>query len=466
VQTTKVSAISRQGFTCLTDPTWSSALAGLQGSLGVPVTATPNSAFSGCKVPTQFYDYSNNTERWSNEVRLQSKNGGRVHWLAGLYWEKTRNLYGDTYHMPGLQTASQGWQYYNLYYNQTTAPPTPDDWYSYVARADYLQTTEFGNISFDLGEKWNFELGTSHFHSRFSSSAYGGNWYAPQSPSDTTGGSNKWDSKAGLNYKPVDKVLLYAAISQGFRDGGANGSLPPSCVKNGVPATYKPDTLTNYELGWKSTSQDGRMMWNGAAYYMPWKDFQTLLYDPDICLPSSFNANIGNARVYGAESTFKAKVAEVLTMEFSGSYNDSRLLTNTFYNPNFTVTPGERLPYVPYFNWSWVGRYEASLGDGLRDYAQLDVAHKGDMWNDLRATNSNGFPRILQPGYTVMDLRAGVNRKDSAWGAELYVTNLLNRNAIIYSNTGNFDVRQTFNEPRVIGVRLNYRFGKTGAEAE
>ena len=31
---------------------------------------------------------------------------------------------------------------------------------------------------------------------------------------------------------------------------------------------------------------------------------------------------------------------------------------------------------------------------------------------------------------------------------------------MIYTNEGNFDLRQTVNEPRVFGVRLSYRFGK------
>jgi len=43
---------------------------------------------------------------------------------------------------------------------------------------------------------------------------------------------------------------------------------------------------------------------------------------------------------------------------------------------------------------------------------------------------------------------------------ELYCTNLADKNAIVYTNTGNFDLRYTTNEPRVIGLRLAYRFGK------
>jgi len=130
------------------------------------------------------------------------------------------------------------------------------------------------------------------------------------------------------------------------------------------------------------------------------------------------------------------------------------------------VTPGERLPYVPYFNWSGNVRYETPLKDSLHWYGQYDAEHKGDMWNDLQSNGSNDLPRILQPGYTVMNLRFGLSETEQHWLTELYITNLTNKNAVIYTNEGNFDLRYTRNEPRVFGLRLSYRFGKQTASTE
>ncbi len=124
------------------------------------------------------------------------------------------------------------------------------------------------------------------------------------------------------------------------------------------------------------------------------------------------------------------------------------------------MTPGERLPYVPYFNWSGYVRYEKPLDDAFHGYVQYDIAHKGDMWNDLQTNGSDGLPRVLQPGYSVMNLRSGVKQMKEHWSAEFYITNLTDKRAIIYTNEGNFDLRETVNEPRVFGVRLSYRFGK------
>jgi len=314
---------------------------------------------------------------------------------------------------------------------------------------------------FDITPKLHVEAGTVHFHSTFHTSIYGGYWFTPQSASVYGGSSAKWNSKAGISYKPLDGLLVYADWAQGFRDGGVNGGIPSSCTAAGVPAQFTPDTLTNWELGWKSTMFDRHLQWNGAAYYMPWKNLQSLLFDPGICPSSSFNANIGDARVYGMESDIKYQANAFLSMELSASYNDSRISTNKFQNQYFQVQPGERLPYVPYFNWSYNARYQAPIKDALHGYVQYDVSHKGDMWNTLQSNGSNGLPHVLQPGYSVMNLRFGLNQTEERWMSELYITNLLNKNAVIYTNEGNFDLRQTVNEPRVFGVRVSYRWGKS-----
>jgi outer membrane receptor protein involved in Fe transport len=191
---------------------------------------------------------------------------------------------------------------------------------------------------------------------------------------------------------------------------------------------------------------------------MKWKQLQTLIYDVDICAPSSFNVNVGDARIEGVESNVDYKFGEHWSLQASGSYTDSHLTSSPY--AAFQANVGERLPFVPYFNWSWNLRYQLHLGASLRGYAQLDMAHKGDMWNDLHVEGAHGFPRILQPGYNIANLRFGLNPDGGRWLAELFVSNVADTNAIVYSNTFNFDLRETTNEPRVVGLRLNYRFGK------
>ena len=254
-------------------------------------------------------------------------------------------------------------------------------------------------------------------------------------PSDYAGKSHKVNAKASLNFKVAKDLLLYATFSQGFRDVGINTGLSPSCYANGAPAYYKPDTLNNFEIGWKSTLLDGHMTWNGELYYMPWKGYQTPVFDLAIC-PSGFNANLGDAHIYGAESNVDYKITEGLSVQVSGSYNDSHLISNTYQNPDYVVVPGERLPYVPYFSYSANARYEKPIGPELKGYVQYDIAHKGDMWSDLRVSNPNGFARSLQPAYAISNLRFGIQAPNERWTAEAYIANLLNEDAVIFTNTG------------------------------
>jgi hypothetical protein len=69
--------------------------------------------------------------------------------------------------------------------------------------------------------------------------------------------------------------------------------------------------------------------------------------------------------VYGSETEIKYQVNNAWSFDLMASYNDSHILTDTYQSSSFQVIPGERLPYVPYFNWSGNVRYEAPLKDSL-----------------------------------------------------------------------------------------------------
>jgi iron complex outermembrane receptor protein len=434
---------TQEGFTCLSDPYFG------------------GTSFTGCNAPTQFYSYWINPQRWSDELRLSSKPGGRFHWLAGLYWEKTVDKnYGENFYMPGLQYQGAAFQYYQNSYQLSQPTLPPGIWYAYVERSDQLQTTEFANISFDVTDKLNVEAGTVHYksYSKYST-PFVQFAYATSQPSISLSDSHKWDSKFGINYKVTEHAMVYADFAQGFREGGSNTGDPYKCYSNGVPDKYTPDTLNNFELGWKTTSLNGHLVWNGAAYLMKWKQLQALIYDANVCASSSYNINVGDARIYGMESNIDYKVNDNWSLQASGNYTDSRVTSAA--SASYLSYVNERLPFAPYFSWSWNARYEHPLGGSMRGYAQFDMADKGDMWNGLNPEDKNtGLPRILQPSYMIMNLRLGLNPNGGHWLAEFYVTNLADKNAIVYSNTGNFDLRLTTNEPRVVGLRLNYRFGK------
>jgi outer membrane receptor protein involved in Fe transport len=438
---------------------YSSYAAWVQG-FACDYASAPPDYFSGCNVPTMYTDYRDHTTRWSHEVRLSSKPGGSTHWTVGVYFEQTRDQYSDLWVYPGVKFGgSQATSYIDYY----SGSPLPDEWYSYKVRGDNHQVAGFGEITQDLSKQWSLIFGFRQFKSRDAySSDWAGYFWTPKTPTPTeTVSFSKHTFKAGVNFKATDNTLFYFSFAQGFRDGGFNTG---STGNPNVPPSYQPDTLNSYELGWKTMLWDGKFLWNGAGYYMPWKNYQTAVFDLAIS-PNTFNANIGNARVYGVESNIEVHPVHGLTFNASASYSDSRLTSNNYENDNFVVTPGQRLSFVPYFSASASLRYEHELGARIMGYGEWDVTYKGDEWSDLNQSTLSATSRVLQPGYSLQNLRFGVNNLMQGLSLEAYVTNICNVRAVTYTNRYNYDGRETTNEPRVYGLRLKYRFGgKTGGE--
>ena len=419
-------------FTCKSDPTYG------------------NTPYTGCSVPTMWTESWGKLSRFSNEVRLESKAGGRAHWVTGAYLETTRSSGGEFWRYPGINFNGAAAQTELNYYGNV-AKPLPEEWYMDASRTDYRQLSTFGDLTFDLTDRWSVEGGIEHFHSEFSTTQYEAVYFwNALNPSYVPGSSTKTNFKANVNYKADSNVLLYATFAQGFRDGAVNTGCNP--VK--VPAYAKPDTLNNFEIGWKSKTSDGRLLWNGAVYYMPWKNYETLIFDLETC-PVTFSANIGDARIYGAESNVEYQPIDGLHLGVAANYNDPHILSNQYNNPAVVINPGQRLPFVTYFNYSADARYEIPVAADRRAYAQFDMAHKGDMWSTLNANN-----RVLQPAYEIYNLRFGLTPDDGRWNSELYISNLSDTHAVIYVNQYLYDKRSTTNQPRVVGLRFSYRVGK------
>ena len=62
--------------------------------------------------------------------------------------------------------------------------------------------------------------------------------------------------------------MLYARVATGYRPGGPNVFLP------GVPPMVDSDSMTNYEIGVKSSLAGGAVQLEAAVFFMDWEDIQ------------------------------------------------------------------------------------------------------------------------------------------------------------------------------------------------
>ncbi len=106
-------------------------------------------------------------------------------------------------------------------------------------------------------------------------------------------------------------------------------------------------------------------------------------------------------------------------------------------------------------------RYEHPLGSNLRGYAQFDIAHKGDMWNDLHSEDKNTVCLVSCSRATcIMNLRLGLNPERRPLAHRVLYHQPRGQERDRLQQHRQFRPARTTNEPRVFGLRLNYRFGK------
>jgi outer membrane receptor protein involved in Fe transport len=412
--------------------------------------------FSGCGDPSIFFESENNSNRESHEIRLSSRTdaGSRLNWIVGAYYEQND---GDGYlfwEMPGINFESGPAEYY---ISGAGATPLPNEWWSCPDfSGENKETAVFGEISYDFTEKLNVAVGLRSFESEYGAgkSLSCGYPWEPKVYSESGPQTYRDESyKLNVSYEINDDLLIYGAFGQGFRRGGDN----PDVSHPEVPDIYDHDGIDSYEFGWKATLADGAVFFNGAAYYMDWDNFQTVLYDL-LTVPFNFRRNVGGATISGVELDLLARIGTGWTINGGLSYNQAEL-TDDFStiarDPEFVYAEdGRALAHVPEWKATLGVRYDAQLSGNRQAYGQLNWTYTDERWN-LLARQSEQPPELMD-SYQTVDLRVGMDFGES-WGAEVFATNLTDEHAEIFRNSGYYDPRVTTIRPRTLGLRLRFR---------
>jgi iron complex outermembrane receptor protein len=403
----------------------------------------------------------------NHELRFASPQGERFRILAGLFYQRQTHYILQNYFVgPTLATSVDNW------------PGT--FWLTDQMRID-RDYAAFGEASFDITDKLTLTGGLRVFKSDNTLQGFYG-FNAPNyshtgesqcfAPTTVDNGPctnlnkevkyNGETHKVNLTYHIDSEKLIYATYSTGFRPGGVNrnGNLPP----------YRPDFLSNYELGWKTTWLDGAMRWNGAVYYERWRDFQFSYLGPNSLTVVN---NAGNANIYGIESDITWRVSSGLTLTGAASYNDAKLAQDfcsgvvPCTGGAITAPAGQQLPVTPRFKANGTARYEFDAA-GMRAHVQGAVVYQSSSWSDLLTLDRNVLG--VQKAYATADFTAGVT-KDS-WSLEFSLLNAFDTRNQLYryaectikvcgggpNQTDQGTVYTVPSRPRTFAVRFGQKF--------
>lgn len=233
--------------------------------------------------------------------------------------------------------------------------------------------------------------------------------------------------KAGISYNVTSDAMAYFQFSQGFRPGGANDESPeniPGIIID-IPPGFGSDGLDNYEIGFKTSLFDGRLLVNVAAYVINWSDIQAeTRVESDTGLSFAIRGNGGSAEIKGIEMSVSARPIEGLTWTGGFNYNDAKL-TENFPNANDGVD-GDRIPHTPKFTSFINFRYEKPIPGNFLGVIGGDWIYRTSTSNQFRPVDA--FAREIA-SHAILDLRAGVERDN--WDIMLRVKNVLDADDII-----------------------------------
>lgn len=442
---------------------------------------------------------NNEADTLTQELRLVSTGTGPLTWIGGLFYSKFERDATSEEFTPGFDQ----WAVDNLGGVQLR----PDSLeYIEVTDDDLTESALFGELSYAFADDWEVTVGARIYD--FEETLTGGFglplYYTvylgyPQDliePNLATNDTQDSGSlyKFNLAHNFSDDILGYLTVSEGYRIGGLN-SVPectPEQLSSGAQQLcalpdeilIKADTTTNYEIGVHSTLAGGRLVLNGAIYYIDWSDIQ--VDDTTVNGALSIISNGGKAESKGFELSANWRIND--HWGFTGTYahNEAELSesTSSLLGDDLTgelLTPaGSRLPGSPENQGSLSLTYTAVLENALTLDVRYGAAYKGNVLNSIGAQQ---YPSVLPwhgeklPSYTLHDLT--VSLSSDRWSASIYVDNLTDEYAIVGTrssrrlveqfrhfsqapnNTSGFLLRsygQYVARPRTVGVSFEYSF--------
>ena len=413
-------------------------------------------------------------DSFSQELRVNSGEGGRMQWVAGVYY-----LHIDSDSDNGLKFAVN------------SIVPGPFD----LGSDAQLQTDSyslFGQLDYALSDNVTLIAGLRVIQEEkdyfFEQSLYFGNTDSrvihtgfqcrigpdfdpgaadpacPGAPFDDSTSDTLWAGKLQLDWRPNEDLLLYAGINRGVKAGSFNAQLAGGLPVPVSSIAYDDETLHSFETGFKATLFDGTMRFNGTFFYYDYSDYQAFLFGG----VSGIVIN-QDAETFGVEFEVQTSPIEGLDALLSIGWFDATVEDV----PLRAEVPGDggaapctagspvicrdvEPVYAPSTQVAGLLRYEWPIGGRGTMSVQGDFS-----WSDSFYYNLRNFDADQFDDYTLVNAVIGWVSPEEHWAVNLAARNLTDENAGIQG----FDLATlcgcneiSFRPPRRYEVNVKYSF--------
>jgi iron complex outermembrane recepter protein len=371
---------------------------------------------------------------FTQEVRLAWQKNETFDWMVGAYF--TDESAQEIEATPPIDL-STGQILYNLQSSLGV----------YDIASTYRELAGFGDINYHITSGLEVGLGGRYSRERQTYTQINNGLITGTDDFATRSDQGAFTYSADAKYKFDPAALVYTRIASGFVPGGPNDVLPGSPL----PETFNSSRTTNYEVGVKGTALDGRLNYDLDVFDIEWSDIQLIA-----AFDGLYGAtNGGTARSRGVEEGLNYELTHGLQLSVNLAYTDARLTQNTPASVNGFA--GDRLPESPFISSTLGASYEHALSSEVVGFGGADWHYTGNRLTEFVL----GAPRQTLPGYSMIDLRAGVRVK--AYELTLYVKNAGDSRAISEvlteaTTTGVNAFMASVITPRTIGLTISGKF--------
>ncbi|MEA3179078.1 MAG: iron complex outerrane recepter protein, partial [Gammaproteobacteria bacterium] len=346
----------------------------------------------------------------SEELRFQSNPGKMIDWTAGVFFSHDRG-HTRQFTYAGAQA--------------TLNLPDGAEITSSYSDADAKSYAGFAEAVWHATPALAATVGGRYTHEQVAQLAYNTSSGVINSLVDASATFNNFSPRFSVNYALNDSQNVYATISRGFKSGG---------VQPGTPLTtqsYAPETLWNYEVGFKGEFLDRRLQVNSSIFYMDWKNLQTesafgQTNESGAIEFTGVIANAASAKSYGVESEVIGRVLPDLTLSGGIGYDQAKFgdYKNAYVEGALVDLSGAQLPNAPRWTGHAAGEYSYHFDSQHDGFVRLEWNFKGAIKPDLTSEVHTGFPYDV-PSYNVANLRLGVTTAN--WDVIAFAQNLFDR---------------------------------------
>lgn len=261
---------------------------------------------------------------------------------------------------------------------------------------------------------------------------------------------------ARLEYAFSQDVNSYASVSTGFKSGGFGDG----------GRFFKPEYITNYELGLKSEWLNRALAVNVSAFAMRYKDMQVSSVEK---LPSGqqqvVTGNAATARINGIETEVNWRITKADRL--MGNFNFLRATYGEFiacdsaYQDCSRETinlKGNRLRHTPSFSTTFAFEHDIAMASG-----KLTPRLSAHYQTKSYVSEFNQTPGALpdaraQKAYTTADVSLRFEPLKKDWLAEVFVMNATDVAVKTDANLVQGVWTGFYNAPRTAGVRMSAKF--------